>query len=97
VIYLPVTMSETTSSSSTMISFYMVDFYSQDNVGDYGKVEWIQLLVMGASVPYIQRHSKQIGSPPSKSTCYCISYLCDLPYWKLFCDDMTSQQSKGEY
>jgi len=51
---------------------------------------------MSTGIPDIHWHSKQIGSPYLRSTCYFRSYLYDLAYWRLFYDNMASQQSKGD-
>jgi len=45
------------------------DFCSQDYVGDYSEIEWLQLPVMGAGVPHIHWRLEQIGSSPTASTC----------------------------
>ena len=76
--YLLATMSETTSSSYTMISSLMVEtsipkimlgtmvkLNGSNNL--YGRRCFIYSLAL-----------KTIGSPPSKSTCYFRSYLCNL-------------------
>jgi len=66
------------------------NFYPQDNVGDYCEVEWLQLPFMGTGVSHIHWRSEQIGSPPTAFTCWYRSHVCDLAYWRLFRDDMTS-------
>jgi len=74
----------------------MVDFCTQDDVGDYNEVKWLKLLVIDAAIPHIYWCSEQISSSTSGSTYYYRSHVCDLAYWRLFCDDMTFQQSGGK-
>ena len=66
------------------------NFCPQDNVGDYREVEWLQLPVTGTGVWHIHWRSKQIGSPPTVSTCWYGSHVYNLAHWRLFCDDMAS-------
>jgi len=76
------------SSSSNMISSFMVETSAlKTMLGTTVKLNGSNYLLWAQVFVYLLA-LKQISSHPSRSICYYRSYLCDLTYWRLFCDDM---------